>query len=520
MHQSTFKKKQIYLLLVQALSFGVLTSIHPAVAVATPLSLAGDMSSSPATDLAGSVYTKIDLAQDTLGARIYTSASYTLKQAAGDTSPIILALAGSSLKLNTSDISEKNNNAILKITGSGAQSAAIWIGREPPPNETHLKTSQPTIFQGQYLEITQKNGVAIDGNGSADALGNTALTTLELRDSKITARDGVRWDDDQTDSLLNFNDVSITADNTGVVIGSTTGSSTVINSNNLKITTKGSYVGTNPGVALSLGGAGIDATLHNTTISSKASAVSTSNSAVTHFTGNTSISVTDSTTAGGQNAILATHNATVTVDQLALDFKSRENSDFSGALSASNDAKIIVGQLGQAARSKAEIFNSTTRFQVEGVNAFLGGHVTLNSLDMVNFRKKTLGIGEDISEYVIGLKARYNSHITLNDSTVILKDVKDAPFQQVGSSIENKSSLTLAAGSRIQAGQFAVRMQDKSTLTMQDSSLEAGKAAIYAMATQHGTQQDTEIQATIHNSQITALQQKNADPLGVAMRVG
>lgn len=520
MHKPRFQKTLIYSVLIQALAVGLIAGSVTSAAYATTLQASGDLSGQPAIDLTGSGHTKIDLATDTLGVRIYTSKAYTLKQATSDTSPIVLVRAGSNLKLNTSDIPEKTNTAVLKLTGSGSDTAAIWIGREPPPNERDIETSQPTVFQGQYLDITQKNGVAIDGNGSADAAGNSSLTTLELSNSKISGQEGIRWDDYGTNSQLTLNDVSITADNSGAYISSSRGSSTKINTDNLKITTKGTYVGTDPGTALALAGAGIDATLYDTTVSSKASAIRVSSNAVAHFTGTTKISLSDNSKAGGQNGVQAGREAVVTIDHLDMAFQSQKNSDFSGALSASNDAQITVGQVGQATRSKIELFNlrnPTRSTDVEGVNAFLGGEVTLNSLDMVNYRKKT--IGEDVSDKVIGLLARYSSHITLNDSTVVLKDLKDEPFMRLGASIEHKSSLTLAQDSHVQAGQFAVRLSDKSVLTMSDSSLEAGKAAIYVMPTA-GTQNDTEVQATISNSQITALQKKSSDPLGVAMRVG
>lgn len=527
MQKTQFQHKPTYALLVQAISMGLLAgSIAAPVAVnATALQLNGDLSNTVPYNLSNSGITKIELAKETSGAQIYVSETYTLKTAAGDTDPLVFVRSGSHIKLNTSNITDTNgvplktNTARLKLSGSGSDTAAIWLGRELPPGELDIVTDKETIFEGQYLDITQKNGVGIDGGGTQNTQGGSAKTTLSLKDSTISGQEGIRWNDFGSESRIELNDVTIKADNTGLSIGASQGSTTHVLTEKLNITSQGKAVDYNPGAAIVLGGSGLVATLHDTTITSKSTGVRARNSAQVHFTGATSIEAADSKSSG-QNGIIATHDAVVTVDQLDMNFQSQQNSNFSGALVASNDAKLIIGQTGQATRSKVEVFNlknSSSGGNVEGVNAFLGGNVTLNSVDMVNFRKKTLG--EDISDKVIGLQANYNSHITLNDSTVVMKDLKDEPFMRMGASVENESSLTLNQGSLIQAGQFAVRMSDKATLEMNDSAVEAGRSAIYAMGTT-GDRATTQHSITLNNSRISAVQANPKDPLGNALQIG
>lgn len=520
-----FQQKLTYSMLIQALSMGLLASSISTTVNAAMLHLSGDLTGSNPYDLYNSGIIKIELDKETRGAQIYVSKAYTLKAIAGDTDPLVFMRSGSQLKLNTSDITDANgvpqktDKAILKITGSGSEPAAIWIGREFPPSTQGIPTDKETIFEGQYLDITQKNGVGIDGEGSQNSQGGSALTTLSLKNSKITAQEGIRWGDFDSNSLIELSDVTITADNTGMSISSPQGSQTSLRTDQLKITSKGVKVGVDPGAGLFLGGAGMDATLNDTTIISKSSGVRVSNLSKVHFTGSTVIEAADSKSTG-QNGLMAGRDAEVTVDHLEMFFQSEQNSDYSGAISASSDASITIGQTGQSQRSKIEVFNlknASRSNDVQGANAFLGGKITLNSVDMVNFRKKTLG--EEISDKVLGLDARYNSHITLNDSTVTLKDLKDEPFIRIGASIQENSTLTMNQGSRIEAGQFAVRMTAKSSLEMNDSSLQAGRSAIYAQSTT-GDKASSLLTATLNNSQVTALQQKAKDPLGTALQVG
>lgn len=525
MRKPRFQHKLTYSILIQALSMGLLASSISTTVNAAMLHLSGDLTGSNPYDIYNSGIIKIELDKETRGAQIYVSKAYTLKTTAGDTAPLVFVRSGSEIKLNTSDITDangvpqKNDKSVLKITGSGSETAAIWIGRELPPSQQAVITDKDTVFKGQYLDIIQTNGVGIDGEGSQNSQGGSTQTTLSLKDSKITAQEGILWGDYTSKSLIELSDVTITADNTGMSISSSQGSETKLVTDKLKITSKGVKVGVDPGTGLFLGGAGMDASLNDTTIISKTSGVRVSNLSKVHFTGSTVIEAADSKSTG-QNGIMAGRDAEVTVDHLEMFFQSEQNSDYSGAISASSDASITIGQTGQSQRSKIEVFNlknASRSNDVQGANAFLGGKITLNSVDMVNFRKKTLG--EEISDKVLGLDARYNSHITLNDSTVTLKDLKDEPFIRIGASIQENSTLTLNQGSRIEAGQFAVRMTAKSSLEMNDSSLQAGRSAIYAQSTT-GDKASSLLTATLNNSQVTALQQKAKDPLGTALQVG
>lgn len=524
MYQPRFQKKPVCAVLLQALSMGILVSSAMPVTHANTLTFpTGDHGSQAAIDLSTSNYTQLDLYKEARNINIYTSAAYTLKAPAGTVDPAVVLRSGGTLSLNSSSIPGKTGTAILNITGTEPKTAAIWIGRDPPPNEATLYTSQSTVFQGQYLNVTQKQAVGIDGKGSPNNAGSPALNTFELKNSTITALKGLIWMDSDSNSRVSLEDITVNSssvgaeDGGGVFIFSDSGSNTEVLIKNLTATHKDQGRG---GLALELGGKGMNATLHDTKLTSTSSAAQIKNQAVVHFKGETVITASSSNSTG-QVGVGSDNSAKVTVDHLNMAYQSDYNGEFSGGLVASYDGVLVVGQTGQQPRSKLEIFTIKrpgTTIDTRGVNAVFGGDITLNGTDLVNTRKKL--VGEDVSEQVVGLSARHNGHITLNDSTVILTDLKDEPFIRVGAELENKSSLSLNQGSHIGAGQFALRISDGSTLEMNDSSMEAGRAAIYARYTPQGTPQNSQLQASLNNSRLTALQKNAKDPLGAVVQVG
>lgn len=186
MRKPRFQHKLTYSILIQALSMGLLASSISTTVNAAMLHLSGDLTGSNPYDIYNSGIIKIELDKETRGAQIYVSKAYTLKTTAGDTAPLVFVRSGSEIKLNTSDITDangvpqKNDKSVLKITGSGSETAAIWIGRELPPSQQAVITDKDTVFKGQYLDIIQTNGVGIDGEGSQNSQGGSAQTTLSL----------------------------------------------------------------------------------------------------------------------------------------------------------------------------------------------------------------------------------------------------------------------------------------------------------------------------------------------------
>ncbi|MGG4603825.1 autotransporter outer membrane beta-barrel domain-containing protein [Paenalcaligenes sp. Me131] len=519
MHKATFKKK-IYVLSLQTLAITVLASTNMTLAYATLLHANGDWTSNIPIDLSNEGITRIETDKETTGLQVYTNTAYTLAKPNGATEPSIFVRAGSTFKLNTSDISGKTGSDILTVVGHTPETAAIWIGSELPPYEKDIETSKETVFQGQYLNIIQKEGTAIHGNGSPDSNGGSALTTFELKNSSISALEGIVWIDYGTTSKLNLDDVSLNTGNSGIYIASSAEGNTTLTARNLDITTGEEVSGGNIAVGLTLNGEGLTATLDNTTISGKTSALSI-RGAQAHFTGDTKISSQDSTR-GGQFGIRTSDASTVlTIDHLELDYLSKYNGAYGGGIVASNNSKVFIGTLGQNRRSKIKVFtieNANPYYETLGINA-ISGEITLNSVDLVNFRP---GVnGEEISKSVIGIQTSYRGNVTLNDSTVIIKDTDDDPFfsNTVGANLNANTQLTLTQGSHIEAGRFAVKMAKKSALTMRDSSLAATISAIYASPSV-GTQQEIGVHASIDNSRITALQKNLTDPFGTALTVG